>query len=55
MIPGLLAGRFDVVGDSIHCTKARAKVVDFSFPTYYYSEWLVVRKAGCPMFTRLPT
>ncbi|MGH7155084.1 MAG: transporter substrate-binding domain-containing protein, partial [Acetobacteraceae bacterium] len=38
MIPGLLDGRFDIVGDSIHYTKARAKVVDFSFPTYYYSE-----------------
>ncbi len=46
MIPGLLDGRFDIVGDSIHYTKARAKVVDFSFPTYYYSEWLVVRKGN---------
>ncbi|OJY66640.1 MAG: hypothetical protein BGP12_09180 [Rhodospirillales bacterium 70-18] len=48
MIPGLLDGRFDIVGDSIHYTKARAKVVDFSFPTYYYSEWLVV-KTGNPL------
>ena len=46
MIPGLLDGRFDIVGDSIHYTKPRAKVVDFSFPTYYYSEWLVVRKGN---------
>lgn len=46
MIPGLLDGRFDIVGDSIHYTKARAKVVDFSFPTYYYSEWLVVKKGN---------
>jgi polar amino acid transport system substrate-binding protein len=46
MIPGLLDGRFDIVGDSIHYTKARAKVVDFCFPTYYYSEWLVVRKGN---------
>ncbi len=45
MIPGLLDGRFDIVGDSIHYTIARAKVVDFTFPTYYYSEWLVT-KAG---------
>lgn len=46
MIPGLLDGRYDIVGDSIHYTKPRAKVVDFSFPTYYYSEWLVVKKGN---------
>ena len=46
MIPGLLDGRFDIVGDSIHYTKSRAKVVDFCFPTYYYSEWLAVRKGN---------
>ena len=46
LIPGLLDGRFDLVGDSIHYTKARAKVVDFCFPTYYYSEWLVVKKGN---------
>lgn len=51
MIPGLLDGRFDIVGDSIHYTKSRAKVVDFCFPTYYYSEWLVVRK-GNPLKAR---
>ena len=51
MIPGLLDGRFDIVGDSIHYTKARAKVVDFCFPTYYYSEWLAVRK-GNPLKAR---
>ncbi len=45
MIPGLLDGRFDIVGDSIHYTIARAKVVDFTFPTYYYSEWLA-NKSG---------
>ncbi len=43
MIPGLLDGRFDIVGDSIHYTVARAKVVDFTFPIYYYSEWLVTK------------
>jgi polar amino acid transport system substrate-binding protein len=43
MIPGLLDGRFDLVGDSIHYTIARAKVVDFTFPTYYYSEWLAIK------------
>ncbi len=46
MIPGLLDGRFDIVGDSIHYTKARAKVVNFCFPTYYYSEWLAVKKGN---------
>lgn len=51
MIPGLLDGRFDIVGDSIHYTKSRAKVVDFCFPTYYYSEWLAVRK-GNPLKAR---
>lgn len=51
MIPGLLDGRFDVVGDSIHYTKSRAKVVGFCFPTYYYSEWLAVRK-GNPLKAR---
>lgn len=45
MIPGLIDGRFDIVGDSIHYTVSRAKVVDFTFPSYYYSEWLVT-KAG---------
>src|SRR4029077_12802016 len=44
LIPGLLDGRFDIVGDSIHWTLGRAKVADFCFPTYYYSEWLAVKK-----------
>ena len=38
LIPGLLDGRFDIVGDSIHYTKNRSKVVNFCFPTYYYAE-----------------
>src|SRR5258708_33657321 len=46
LIPGLLAGRFDIVGDSIHWTLARSKVVEFCFPTYYYSEWLAVKKGN---------
>ncbi|HUN46520.1 MAG TPA: transporter substrate-binding domain-containing protein, partial [Stellaceae bacterium] len=44
LIPGLLDGRFNIVGDSIHWTLARSKVVEFCFPTYYYSEWLAVKK-----------
>ena len=46
LIPGLLDGRFDIVGDSIHWTLARSKVVEFCFPTYYYSEWLAVKKSN---------
>jgi polar amino acid transport system substrate-binding protein len=46
LIPGLLDGRFDIVGDSIHWTLGRAKVADFCFPTYYYSEWLAVKKGN---------
>ncbi len=48
LVPGTLSGRFDMVADSIHYTKARAKVVGFCFPTYYYAETLVVAK-GNPM------
>jgi polar amino acid transport system substrate-binding protein len=46
LIPGLLDGRFDIVGDSIHWTLARSKVAEFCFPTYYYAEWLAVRKGN---------
>jgi polar amino acid transport system substrate-binding protein len=46
LIPGLLDGRFNIVGDSIHWTVARSKVVEFCFPTYYYSEWLAVKKGN---------
>ena len=53
MIPGLLDGRFDIVGDSIHYTKARAKVVDFCYPTYFYSEWLAVKKGSAIKARRL--
>jgi polar amino acid transport system substrate-binding protein len=42
LIPGLLDGRFDIVGDSIHYTKNRSKVVNFCWGTYYYAEGLVV-------------
>jgi len=46
LVPGTLSGRFDMVADSIHYTKARAKVVGFCFPTYYYAETLVVAKGN---------
>lgn len=46
LVPGTLASRFDVVGDSIHYTKARSKIVNFCFPTYYYAETLAVPKGN---------
>jgi polar amino acid transport system substrate-binding protein len=46
LIPGTLDGRFDLVGDSIHYTKARSKIVSFCFPTYYYAETMVVPKGN---------
>jgi polar amino acid transport system substrate-binding protein len=46
LIPGTLGGRFDMVGDSIHYTKARSKVVNFCFPTYYYAETMAVAKGN---------
>src|SRR5690348_859166 len=46
LVPGVLSGRFDMVGDSIHFTPERAKLVSFSFPTYYYAETLVVKKGS---------
>jgi polar amino acid transport system substrate-binding protein len=53
MIPGLLDSRFDLVGDSIHYTIARAKVVDFTFPTYYYSEWMAIKDGATGKFTSI--
>jgi polar amino acid transport system substrate-binding protein len=46
LVPGVLDKRFDMVADSINYTPERAKVVAFSFPTYYYAESLVVRKGN---------
>ncbi len=46
LIPGLLDGRFDIVGNSIHYTKNRSKVVNFCWGTYYYAEALVVPKGN---------
>jgi polar amino acid transport system substrate-binding protein len=46
LIPGLLDGRFDIVGDSIHYTKNRSKVVNFCWGCYYYAEGLVVPKGN---------
>ena len=46
LVPGTLAGRFDMIGDSIHYTKARSKIINFSFPNYYYAETLAVPKGN---------
>ena len=46
LVPGLLDGRFDIIGDSIHYTENRSKVVNFCFPNYYYAEGLVVPKGN---------
>jgi polar amino acid transport system substrate-binding protein len=54
LVPGTISGRFDMIADSIHYTKARAKVVGFSFPTYYYAETLVVAKGNPQKIHQLP-
>jgi polar amino acid transport system substrate-binding protein len=46
LVPGVLSGRFDMIGDSIHFTPERSKLVAFSFPTYFYAETLVVKKGS---------
>ncbi|HEY0276259.1 MAG TPA: transporter substrate-binding domain-containing protein [Paenirhodobacter sp.] len=46
LVPGVASGRFDMIGDSINYTAERAKVVSFSFPTYYYAETLVVAQGN---------
>lgn len=53
LIPGLLDGRFDIVGDSIHYTKNRSKVVNFCWGCYYYAEALVVPKGNPHKFHKL--
>jgi len=46
MVPGLQSGRFDVLVTNIHKTEARVKVIDFTTPVYFYSDWLVVQKGN---------
>jgi polar amino acid transport system substrate-binding protein len=47
LIPGLKAGRYDVVAAGMYITPQRAEQVDFSNPTYAIGEGLLV-KAGNP-------
>lgn len=47
MIPGLKAGRFDLIAAGMYITPTRCREVDFSNPSYAIGEALVVR-AGNP-------
>lgn len=47
LIPGLKAGRFDVIAAGMYITPARCREVDFSDPTYCIGEGYLV-KAGNP-------
>lgn len=48
LIPGLEAGRFDLIAAGMYITPERCREVDFSNPTYRIGEALVVR-AGNPL------
>lgn len=46
LIPGLKAGRFDLIAAGMYITPARCREADFSNPTYSIGEALVVRAAN---------
>lgn len=48
LIPGLKAGRFDLIAAGMYITPARCREVDFSNPTYSIGEALIV-PAGNPL------
>ncbi|MEX0865783.1 MAG: ectoine/hydroxyectoine ABC transporter substrate-binding protein EhuB [Pirellulales bacterium] len=48
LIPGLKAGRFDVIAAGMYITPERAREIDFSNPTYAIGEALIVA-AGNPL------
>lgn len=48
LIPGLKAGRFDVIAAGMYVKPARCREIDFSNPTYCIGEGLLVR-AGNPL------
>ncbi|MFI4874252.1 MAG: ectoine/hydroxyectoine ABC transporter substrate-binding protein EhuB [Blastopirellula sp. JB062] len=48
LIPGLKAGRFDLIAAGMYVTPQRAKEIDFSNPTYAIGEGFIVR-AGNPL------
>jgi len=46
MIPGLIAKRWDVVGDNIHENEKRLAVIDFTSPAFWYGTALAVPKGN---------
>lgn len=46
LIPGLKAGRFDVIAAGMYVTPARCREIDFSNPTYCIGEGLLVEKGN---------
>ncbi len=46
MIPGLIAKRWDVVGDNIHENEKRLPVIDFTSPSFWYGTALAVQKGN---------
>ncbi len=46
MIPGLVAKRWDVVGDNIHENEKRLAVIDFTSPAFWYGTALAVPKGN---------
>jgi len=46
LIPGLIAKRWDVVGDNIHENEKRLVVIDFTSPAYWYGTALAVPKGN---------
>jgi len=46
LIPGLKAGRFDVIAAGMYITPARCRQIAFSHPTYQIGEALIVRQGN---------
>ncbi len=46
LIPGLLAGRMDMIADAMYITDKRKKVIDFSDGWYQYGEAMLVKKGN---------
>lgn len=46
LIPGLMAGRMDMIADAMYITDKRKQVIDFSDGWYQYGEALLVKKGN---------
>lgn len=46
LIPGLKAGRFDIIAAGMYVTPERARQINFSLPTYVVGEGFVVKKGN---------